>query len=85
MKKLFLKQLKLNMDLYKRHVLDIPNPESQYLGMDFPLRPNIAEIAQGMGIYGRRIEDPAELGFAVKEALELGKPALLDVVIDGTV
>ena len=53
--------------------------------MDFPLRPNIAEIAQGMGIYGRRIEDPAELGFAVKEALELGKPALLDVVIDGTV
>lgn len=77
--------LKLNMDLYKEHVLDIPNPESKYLGMDFPLRPNIAEIAQGMGIYGRRIEDPAELGFAVKDALDLGKPALLDVIIDGTV
>ena len=53
--------------------------------MDFQLRPNMAEIAQGMGIYGRSIEDPAELGFAVKEALELGKPALLDVIIDGTV
>ena len=77
--------LKLNMNLYKTHIMKEETPASRYMGMDFPLRPDFSEIAAGMGVHARRIEDPVEVGSAVKEALDLGKPALLDVVIDGSV
>ena len=77
--------LKLNMNLYKTHIMKEETPVSRYMGMDFPLRPDFSEIAAGMGVHARRIEDPAEVGPAVDEALGLGKPALLDVVIDGSV
>ena len=77
--------LKLNMNLYKTHIMKEETPVSRYMGMDFPLRPDFSVIAHGMGVHARRIEDPAEVGPAVKEALDLGKPALLDVVIDGSV
>jgi thiamine pyrophosphate-dependent acetolactate synthase large subunit-like protein len=53
--------------------------------MDFSLPLNIAGIASAIGVYGRTIEDPAELGPALREALELGRPAALDVVIDGSI
>ena len=77
--------LKLNMNLYKTHIMKEETPVSRYMGMDFPLRPDFSEIAAGMGVHARRIEDPAEVGPTVDEALGLGKPALLDVVIDGSV
>ena len=77
--------LKLNMDTYKTHVLKEDIPRSQYIGMDFPTPLNIAGIAEATGVYGIKIEDPAELAPAVRSALELGKPAVLDVVIDGSV
>ena len=77
--------LKLNMNLYKTHIMNEETPVSRYMGMDFPLRPDFSEIAAGMGVHARRIEDPAEVGPAVEQALDLGKPALLDVVIDGSV
>ena len=78
------KVLKLNMNIYQEHVLKKGSPQSSYLGMDFPLPLNIAGMAEAMGVYGRRIEDPAELQPALRHALELGKPAVLDVVIDGS-
>ena len=77
--------LKLNMNIYKESVLKEDPPRSKYLGMDFPLPLDLAGIAEAMGVYGRRIEDPAELGPAMDHALGLGKPAVLDVVIDGSV
>ena len=77
--------LKLNMNLYKTHIMKEETPVSRYMGMDFPLRPDFSRIAHGMGVHARRIEDPVEVGPAVKEALDSGKPALLDVVIDGSV
>ena len=77
--------LKLNMDFYKTQVLSQDSPPSQYLGMDFPIPMNIASMAEAMGVFGRRIEDPAEVGPALRHALELGKPAVLDIVIDGSV
>ena len=76
--------LKVNMDVYKTHVLGEDPPRSKYLGMDFPMALNIADMAEAMGVYGRRVEDPSELGPAVRHALELGKPAVLDVAIDGS-
>ena len=77
--------LKLNMDTYKTHVLKDETPRSQYIGMDFPTPLNIAGIAEATGVHGVKIEDPAELAPAIRSALELGKPTVLDVVIDGSV
>ncbi len=75
--------LKLNMDAYRELVHEESNP-SRYLGMDFTLPLDLAAMARAQGVFGRRIEDPDELGPAVSAALESGKPALLDVVIDGS-
>ena len=75
--------LKLNMNRYKTHILNEDKPSSKYIGMDFPTPLDMAAIANAMGVHGRTVEDPEELGPALKEALELGKPALLDVIIDG--
>ena len=77
--------LKLNMNLYKGEILGQDNPTSQYLAMDFPTPFDIASIAEAMGVYGRRIENPADIEAALSEAFALGKPAVLDVSIDGSV
>ena len=77
--------LKLNMNVYKRDILGESDPQSQYLAMDFPIPFNIAGIAEGMGIPGRNITDPEEIGPAIEEALKSGGPAVLDISIDGSV
>ena len=76
--------LKLNMNIYKDQILGEKPPE-QYVGMDFPVPLNIAGIANAIGVYGKTIEDPSEIGPSLKQALASGKPAVLDVVIDGSV
>ena len=76
--------LKINMNHYTSEVLGQPDSKSRYLGMDFPQRLDLAALAEAQGVYGRRIEDPEELAPAVREAFELGRPALLDVIIDGS-
>ena len=77
--------LKLNMNVYKEQVLGEESSASKYIAMDFPNSFDLAGIAEAFGVRGRTIEDPAQLGPATAEALALGKPALLDVVIDGSV
>ncbi|MCH8207349.1 MAG: thiamine pyrophosphate-binding protein [Chloroflexi bacterium] len=77
--------LKLSMNTYQTQVRGQESPSSRYMGMDFPVPLNIAGIAEAIGVYGRKIEDPAEIGPAMRHALELGKPAVLDISIDGTV
>ena len=47
---------------------------------DPPLR--FDRIAESLGVHGRRVERPEELRPALEEALGLGAPALVDVVID---
>ena len=68
------------MDRYKTHILREQNPSSKYIAMDFPTPLDLA----AMGVHGRTIEDPEDIGPALKEALASGKPALLDVIIDGS-
>ena len=77
--------LKLNMNLYQSEILEREKPTSEYIAMDFPTPFDMAAIAKAMGVYGRKVENPAELGEALREALALGKPAVLDVSIDGAV
>lgn len=77
--------LKVNMKIYKDLILKGESQESKYMGMDFPIPFDMAAIANGFGIQGRRIEDPGELAQAVRDAIEGNQPTLLDVVIDGAV
>jgi len=44
--------------------------------------PNFASMAEAAGIFGVRIEDPAELAVSIKRALDHDGPALVDVVTD---
>jgi pyruvate dehydrogenase (quinone) len=42
--------------------------------------PNFADVARAMGLFGVRVEDPEDLGGALKEAFAFDGPALIDVV-----
>ena len=77
--------LKLNMNIHRREILgqEVGEDFEGYVGMDFALPLNIAGIADAIGVYGRTISDPGQIGPEIKRALESGKPAVLDVVIDG--
>ena len=76
------KVLKVNMNAYKELILKGESPQSQYIGMDFAIPFDMAGLANAFGVQGRRIEDPEDLGPAVREAVDSGKPTLLDVIID---
>ena len=75
--------LKVNMEVYLRDMLDDRERDSDYVGMDFANRLDLAMMAQAMGVHGERIDDPADIGPAVQRAFESGKPALLDISISG--
>ena len=75
--------LKVNMEVYLRDMLDDRERDSEYVGMDFANRLDLAMMAQAMGVHGERVDDPAEIGPAIKRAFESVKPALLDISISG--
>lgn len=77
--------LKVNMDVYVRQILRDPDLQPSYLGADFDQPFDFASLARGFGVYGRRIEDPAAIGPEMQRAIESGEPAVLDIVIDGSV
>ena len=75
--------------ILKLNVLDYLGPAGasrEFIAMDLtdpPLR--FDRLAESMGVHGRRVERPEELRPALDEALALGAPALVDVVIQGRV
>jgi len=76
--------LRVNFDVYQREILQLKESAGDNLPYsDFPTPFDISGIAAGMGVHGERITDPAEIAPAVKRAVASGKPALLDIVIDG--
>jgi pyruvate dehydrogenase (quinone) len=44
------------------------------------VNPDFAAIAQAMGIFGRRVEEPSGLEAALVEAFDFDGPAIIDVV-----
>jgi len=44
---------------------------------------NFARIAEELGCFGVRVEEPEEIGMAIQQALAQDRPALVDVVTDG--
>ena len=79
--------LKLNMNVHRQEILgeEVAEGFEGYVGMDFPLPLNIAGIAEAIGVYGRTITAPEDIGPELIRALASGKPAVLDVVIDGRI
>ena len=73
--------LKVNMDIYLRRMLDDQERKSEFVGMDFANPLNLAGIAEAMGVAGKTVKDPEEIGPAVRQAFDSGKPAVLDVSI----
>jgi benzoylformate decarboxylase len=77
--------LKVNFNTYQKDVLKLPETSgSKLLYSDFGTPFDIAAIARSMGVHGERIVDPEAIRPAVERAVASGKPALLDVVIDGS-
>ena len=77
--------LKVNFNVYQRDILQESEPAgSNLLYSDFPTPFDIAAIATSMGVHGERIVEPGEIAPAVERAVASGKPAVLDIVIDGS-
>ena len=77
--------LKTNFNVYQRDVLNLPETSGgRLLYSDFGTPFDMAAIANSMGVHGERITDPADIKPAVDRAVASGKPALLDMVIDGS-
>jgi benzoylformate decarboxylase len=75
--------------ILKENVMDYLGPvhrDRKFVAMDLTdpaLRYD--RLAESMGVHGRRVERPADLRPALEEALGLGAPALVDVVLQGGV
>ena len=55
--------------------------DGRYIGADIR-NPPFDELARLYGAYGVRVDDPADLNDAIREGLNCGKPAILDVEMD---
>nr|MDO8135838.1 thiamine pyrophosphate-binding protein [Candidatus Njordarchaeum guaymaensis] len=53
-------------------------------GSDYS-NPDFAKVAQNFGAHGIRVERPGEIVDSIKNALDCGKPAVIDVQVDSTV
>ena len=77
--------LRVNFDIYQRDILNASAlTGANLLYSDFPTPFDLTTIARGMGVHGERIIDPGEIKPAVERAVASRKPALLDIVIDGS-
>ena len=57
----------------------------KFVGMDLTDPPlDFAAIARAFGVHAERVEDPADLSGALQRALALDAPALVEVIIDGS-
>ncbi|HLC30668.1 MAG TPA: thiamine pyrophosphate-binding protein [Dehalococcoidia bacterium] len=73
--------LKINMVRY----LGEQARKSQFMGMDFGDPPlDYAKLASVWGIPSARVENPDDLGPALKQALDHDGPSLVDVMVDGS-
>ncbi len=77
--------LKVNFNTYQQDILELTETSGgRLLYSDFATPFDLASIANSMGVHGERITDPSEIKPAVDRAVASGKPALLDMVIDGS-
>jgi pyruvate dehydrogenase (quinone) len=78
--------LPIKLLLFDNHALGMVQLEMEVAGMS-PFgcnlkNPDFAALARSVGLFGVRVEDPAELRPALEQALAYPGPALVDVVTD---
>ena len=73
------------MEIYLRNMVKDSDRKSEYVGMDFDNTLDLAALASAMGVASEKIENPEDIQGAVERAFASGKPALLDISIDGSV
>ena len=77
--------LKVNFNTYQQDVLQLPETSGgRLMYSDFTTPFDWVSISSGLGVPAERITDPAQIKPAVDRAVASGKPALLDIVIDGS-
>jgi pyruvate dehydrogenase (quinone) len=81
--------LPVKIILFNNHSLGMVQLEMEVAGMT-PFgcnlkNPNFAALAQAVGLFGVRVDDPAEVRLALEQALAYDGPALVDVVTDANV
>ena len=60
--------------------------KGRYLGLDFDKpRIDFCQLARAMGVHGQKADQPNKLRDVLKSALELGKPALVEVEIESAI
>jgi pyruvate dehydrogenase (quinone) len=79
-------ELPIKLLIFNNHALGMVKLEQEVLG--YPSfqtdlkNPDFAKMAEAIGIFGVRIEDPAEVGSGLERALRHPGAALIDVVTD---
>lgn len=75
--------VKMNMVTWLRSI-GMADRQSQFVGMtlDEPAL-DFAKIAQAFGVWGAKVERPQDLRAVLQEALSLGRPAVVDVALEG--
>jgi sulfoacetaldehyde acetyltransferase len=56
---------------------------NRFVGTNLPTNPSFATVAENMGARGYRLEDAEDVRAAVDDALNSGRPAVLDAVLQG--
>ena len=56
--------------------------DRRYSAVDLGSSPDFVKVAEAFGAFGIRVERPGEIGDALKQAAEAGKPAVVDFVIE---
>ena len=77
--------LKANFNVYQKDVLKLEETSgANLLYSDFGVPFDMAAIAESMGVPSQRITHPEEIKPALEKALTTPGPALLDMIIDGS-
>ena len=64
-------------------LVDDPGREDLYdVGTDLSLATRYDKMAEAMGGHGERVTEPGEIQPAIRRALDSGRPAVVDVVLD---
>lgn len=66
----------------KKNQVDFYN--NRFIGCEIPNPESFVPVAKAMGAEGIRVDNPAQVGEALEQALKSRKPTVLELVVDGT-
>ena len=66
----------------KKNQVDFYN--NRFVGADIPNPESFVPVAKAMGAEGIKVDNPADVGDALDQALKSRKPTVLEIVVDGT-